>query len=184
MKQKDVILEEEGDAWFNRNHAFVNSPAYREGHWVSEAVAEVVKAFDSSGAPERPRLLEIGCGEACRLEWLASELDVEAFGVEPSALAVEAAVRRGLDVLCDPSGRVQHRGGGRSSPEGRGLDRDLRLLRAGIHHAQISSSRRHSFALDGLTKAFRMASSLKHVSHTGKRTHSPISSRTGLLSRS
>lgn len=98
MKQKDVFLEGEGDAWFRRNHAFVNSAAYYRDDRIFEAVREVAGVRNASASSPALKLLEIGCGEARRLERFASELHIAPSGIEPSALAVATATRNGLDV--------------------------------------------------------------------------------------
>jgi len=43
-------------------------------------------------------LLEIGCGEGHRLQWLQENLGIKCFGVEPSNMAVNEAKNKGVDV--------------------------------------------------------------------------------------
>jgi ubiquinone/menaquinone biosynthesis C-methylase UbiE len=45
------------------------------------------------------RLLEIGCGEGSRLVYLAKELGLDCFGIDPSAKAVDTANNRGVTAL-------------------------------------------------------------------------------------
>ena len=96
IRQKDIFLESEADAWFERNREacasqdFANDP-------VSKAVLEVIR--NRTLTTRRPRILEIGCGEGRRLAWLATHFAVDVFGIEPSAKAVAEASKRGLRVL-------------------------------------------------------------------------------------
>ena len=41
-------------------------------------------------------MLEVGYGEAKRLEWLQENRTIECFGVEPSTKAVDLAIKRGV----------------------------------------------------------------------------------------
>jgi SAM-dependent methyltransferase len=44
-------------------------------------------------------LLEIGCGEARRLDYLENNMGIKCFGIEPSRKAVESASNNGLNVI-------------------------------------------------------------------------------------
>ena len=44
-------------------------------------------------------MLEIGCGEGKRLAWLAENFHLECHGIEPSALAVDAAKVAGVEAV-------------------------------------------------------------------------------------
>jgi ubiquinone/menaquinone biosynthesis C-methylase UbiE len=91
MRQKDVFLESEGDAWYARN-ASVAHP--RAGADPDVLLAEILGLRP---APSRAaRVLEIGCGEGARLASLKERLGCECYGIEPSARAVAAASARGV----------------------------------------------------------------------------------------
>ena len=90
MKQKDVFLESEGNAWFKRNR----DPRVVEGFPESDPLlSEIVKLPVSQG---RTTVLEIGCSDGIRLEWLMRHGGFDCYGVDPSAEAVSAAKGRGI----------------------------------------------------------------------------------------
>lgn len=94
MKQKDVFLESEGNAWFKRNAAAL---ALRKLPEADPLLVEIL-----SLAPplvKGSRVLEIGCGDGSRLSWLRETCNFDCHGVEPSAQAVEVAQGRGVSVL-------------------------------------------------------------------------------------
>lgn len=93
MNQKDVFLNSEGDAWFERNRQSLAAKVWPD----DDALLGEILALDAAQSRDR-RVLEIGCGEGLRLEWLQRTLGWQCFGVEPSAKAVEVACARGLDV--------------------------------------------------------------------------------------
>ena len=89
MKQKDIFLQSEGDAWFARNTT--GSPTTA----ASEPDPLLVEILGLRPAPSRAtRILEIGCGDGARLQQLQERLGCACQGIEPSAQAVEAAQRR------------------------------------------------------------------------------------------
>jgi ubiquinone/menaquinone biosynthesis C-methylase UbiE len=96
MKQKDVFLQSEGDAWHERNHGAVDAFDYRRDP-VAIAIAELA-ATQFAGKPA-PALLEVGCGEAKRLQWLAQNTACVAAGLDPSARAIEGARARGVNAV-------------------------------------------------------------------------------------
>jgi ubiquinone/menaquinone biosynthesis C-methylase UbiE len=64
---------------------------------VVAAVIDIASSHLCSGSKERLQVLEVGCGEARRLAWLAENQVVDVFGIEPSAMAVEKACSRGVN---------------------------------------------------------------------------------------
>lgn len=95
MKQRDVFLESEGDAWFQRNSAAVDTPYDPEADLLLAEILALVPE-SASGAGETPRILEIGCGDGSRLAWLQENRAFQCFGVEPSEKAVGVARERGI----------------------------------------------------------------------------------------
>lgn len=85
MKQKDIFLRSEGDAYFRR----------AAGHPVPRDSDPLVKELGALGLPSGSKVLEIGCGDGERLQWLAERLGFECFGLDPSGQAVAAANQRG-----------------------------------------------------------------------------------------
>jgi len=94
MKQKDIFLAGEADQWFYRNHTALNSKIFDLSDLVVAAISNIVS---SSSDKNRLKILEIGCGEASRLAWLADNFGVEVCGLEPSAKAVEFAISKGVN---------------------------------------------------------------------------------------
>jgi ubiquinone/menaquinone biosynthesis C-methylase UbiE len=98
MNQKEVFLASEGDAWFSRNKVVVENFDFSADDEIVACLREII---DHSGAStDRPlKILEIGCGDGSRLAYLARTWSVEAFGVEPSAQAVQVACNRGVNAI-------------------------------------------------------------------------------------
>ena len=93
MSQKDVFLDGEGDAWFERNSGSSAAQEFPAGDRLLAALLQLVEPAATTGA----RILEIGCGEGARLEWLTAQRGCICSGIDPSARAVAAAVQRGID---------------------------------------------------------------------------------------
>lgn len=88
MRQADVFLNSEGDAWLERN---------RDKLGQHDPVMAVLESL-----PFRPkRALEIGCSDGWRLEKLRTAYGCDVFGAEPGRQAgIEAAARRVPVVQC------------------------------------------------------------------------------------
>ncbi|MCI2807806.1 class I SAM-dependent methyltransferase [Eoetvoesiella caeni] len=95
MQQKDIFLASEADAWFERNHQACLERDFANDDLVARIVARIVSRVSLHGGGPI-KLLEIGCGEGRRLEWLAKNFNIEVYGIEPSAKAVEQACSRGV----------------------------------------------------------------------------------------
>jgi ubiquinone/menaquinone biosynthesis C-methylase UbiE len=93
MKQKEIFLQSEGNAWFARNRQGV---AARKLPDDDPLLCEILDIYNYAGVA---KILEIGCGDGARLAWLKDNLNVDCYGIEPSAQAVEAASAKGLNVL-------------------------------------------------------------------------------------
>lgn len=94
MRQRDVFLDSEADAWFDRNHEALANRDVEEDPLYG-AVMEIYPTLQGKGAT--PAILEIGCGEGQRLERFASQLGVTVAGIDPSSKAVAKAQARGVD---------------------------------------------------------------------------------------
>jgi ubiquinone/menaquinone biosynthesis C-methylase UbiE len=90
MRQKDVFLAGEGDAWYQRNSDLDQLPA-------NDRLLRTILDLNSPAAAKGTNILEIGCGEGARLSWLVQNTESTCSGVDPSARAVDAARRRGVD---------------------------------------------------------------------------------------
>lgn len=92
MKQKEIFLHSEGDAWFTRN---VQSIAGKKLPDDDPLLRELLK-LPPMKAGGKISVLEVGCGEGTRLAWLKNNLDVDCYGIDPSAQAVLAACSKGI----------------------------------------------------------------------------------------
>jgi len=90
VSQRKKFLDGEGDQWFQRNRAGKGT----EGGYAEDPVLEMLCSL---GFCPR-RVLEIGCSDGGRLQVIQETFGAECSGVEPSQLAVEAGLKRGLDV--------------------------------------------------------------------------------------
>lgn len=90
--QKDIFMIEEGDAWFERNHQAIQSREFGFEEPVINVVAKVLPNIINNN----PKILEIGCGEGRRLSWLARNLNLDCYGIDPSAKAVVTARQEGV----------------------------------------------------------------------------------------
>lgn len=92
MKQKDIFLESEGDAWLSRNERALVS------RQLPKSDPLLLEITNLDPPPEEGmKLLEIGCGDASRLSWLQENCGISCYGLDPSSRAVEVATQRGVD---------------------------------------------------------------------------------------
>lgn len=90
--QRDIFLQSEADAWFERNREACDKHDYS-----TDPISRVVQEIASASEAGQPlTILEIGCGGGGRLAWLAQRTGAEVHGVEPSAKAVTEAARCGV----------------------------------------------------------------------------------------
>jgi ubiquinone/menaquinone biosynthesis C-methylase UbiE len=93
LKQKNVFLEGEGDAWFARNATgLARLKLPDDDPLILEILGFRGHLVPASGV----KVLEVGCGPGTRLAWLKDQLGLECHGVEPSAKAVELAANCGI----------------------------------------------------------------------------------------
>ena len=93
MKQKEIFLQSEGDAWFTRNQEGVADRKLPENDALLRELLNFVPA-KTGGL----KVLEVGCGAGTRLAWLKNNLNADCYGIEPSARAVAAACAKGINV--------------------------------------------------------------------------------------
>lgn len=90
--QKDMFLNGEGDAWFQRNRT-----ALEARDWVQQD--PLFRELLALNLPTGSRVLEIGCGDGSRLAKLHEVTGWFCHGVDPSASAVAAAVARDVSAV-------------------------------------------------------------------------------------
>lgn len=82
MSQKNVFLEGEGDAWFQRNRYGLNN--------IDSSKDMIIRALGFLTVRGHMKILEIGCSNGSRLQLIKEKLiDVECFGIDPSIEAIE-----------------------------------------------------------------------------------------------
>ena len=94
LKQKEIFLQSEGDAWFTRNQQGVAMRKLPDDDVLLREILDF--------CPEKTgglKVLEVGCGDGTRLAWLKNNLNADCYGIEPSAQAVAAARAKGINAL-------------------------------------------------------------------------------------
>lgn len=94
MKQKDIFLKSEGDAWFSRNQKSISEKKLPDDDFILTEILEILPAY-----PDGIKVLEIGCGDGTRLAWLKNNANVECYGIDPSAQAVAVACDKGIHAV-------------------------------------------------------------------------------------
>lgn len=92
MKQRDVFLQSEGDAWLARNLPQGAAPVLPD----SDELLLTILQLPAAPIAAATKLLEIGCASGSRLAWLRQNRGFECHGLDPSAKAVEAAKAQGV----------------------------------------------------------------------------------------
>jgi ubiquinone/menaquinone biosynthesis C-methylase UbiE len=82
--QSRLFLDGEGDNWFERNKKSISET---ENFYEIEIIKRVLSSFDSI-----QNILEIGCGNATKLNNLCSYFNAQGSGIDPSALAIENGI--------------------------------------------------------------------------------------------
>jgi SAM-dependent methyltransferase len=95
---KDVFLESEGDAWFHRNRAV----AHRD--YSDDRVVRAIASI--RGLTPGSKFLEVGCGGGERLSHLQNVMGYSCSGLEPSAAAVTAANKIGVNAVRGTADRL------------------------------------------------------------------------------
>ncbi len=92
--QKNIFLETEGDAWFERNKIQLSGRVINSDDQIIKAIDTCLKI--NRECFEGLRLLEIGCGDGSRLSWLNKNRRLNCSGVDPSTKAVRVASDKGI----------------------------------------------------------------------------------------
>ncbi|WP_417448380.1 methyltransferase domain-containing protein [Idiomarina abyssalis] len=92
--QKDIFLAGEADAWLERNLEALKKLAEKPGDPVFLAAEEI---FQNHNFANKPRVLEVGCGNGQRLAALSQAFQADCYGLEPSSKAVELAQAQGVN---------------------------------------------------------------------------------------
>ena len=93
MKQNQIFLESEGDAWHCRNESILKQKNLSTDDLIIQEILKIHGAKNNN-----LKILEIGCGNGYRLEWLKKNIGAKCYGIEPSNQAVKVALSKGVDV--------------------------------------------------------------------------------------
>ena len=96
MKQKDVFLKGEGNAWLTRNAATLAKLELPASDTLLKEILKLEMHLEVSDGTVS--VLEVGCGPGLRLNWLQQNKGFKCYGLEPSNEAVTQAISLGLDV--------------------------------------------------------------------------------------
>lgn len=88
--QKQTFLDNEANMWFQRNKEALSQRKLPEEDFIASSMLERKDLFAGT------RILEIGCANGYRLNFLKHELDADVYGIDPSALAVQDGREKGL----------------------------------------------------------------------------------------
>lgn len=94
MKQKEIFLQSEGDAWFARNQKSLAGRKLPDDDPLLRELIDFLPG-DALGL----KILEVGCGDGTRLAWLRTNHNADSYGVDPSAQAVAVACGKGVHAL-------------------------------------------------------------------------------------
>jgi SAM-dependent methyltransferase len=95
MSQKTIFQNSEGNSWYSRNQKTLRTLSGQRTP-VAQTIERIAKTY---GTQNKLKLLEIGCSDGTRLEWLSNNLNVEVSGLEPSKVAVDAGVKKGFNIV-------------------------------------------------------------------------------------
>jgi ubiquinone/menaquinone biosynthesis C-methylase UbiE len=90
MKQKEIFLKSEGDAYIKRNEKKMQLDKLTKSDFLLAQILDL--NLPSKGV----KVLEIGCSDGARLSWLKENLGFECYGLDPSYKAVKVAISRGI----------------------------------------------------------------------------------------
>jgi SAM-dependent methyltransferase len=87
--QKDAFLQSEGDAWLRRNTSGARD-------WQTDPICRRIAELPIAAGTD---VLEIGCANGARLQYLAEKHGHRVTGIDPSEAAVADAARRGVNAF-------------------------------------------------------------------------------------
>lgn len=94
MKQKDVFLNGEGNAWHLRNADMLSKQQLPNNDSLLMELLKIEGSF--AEASNTVSVLEVGCGSGLRLDWLQRHTGWMCHGIEPSEEAVNQAIQLGV----------------------------------------------------------------------------------------
>jgi ubiquinone/menaquinone biosynthesis C-methylase UbiE len=99
ISQKKIFLDSEGDAWFERNYKTLKNREYSPAEPIIASIIRCQKLIQGRPPNDAGMLLEVGCGEGGRLQWIEKNLGIKCHGVEPSSKAVAATQKKEVSAV-------------------------------------------------------------------------------------
>lgn len=93
MKQNQIFLNSEGDSWHSRNESALSRRILPDDDLILQEILKI------NNNEKNINILEIGCGNGYRLEWLTNNINASCFGIEPSKQAVKIALKKGIHAM-------------------------------------------------------------------------------------
>jgi ubiquinone/menaquinone biosynthesis C-methylase UbiE len=93
MKQNQIFLNSEGDSWHSRNESALSRRKLPDDDLILQEILKI------NNNEKKINILEIGCGNGYRLEWLTNNINASCFGIEPSKQAVKIALKKGIHAI-------------------------------------------------------------------------------------
>lgn len=91
--QKKKFLKSEGNEWFKRNQTAYHNYDFKKDNLV-RTISEIYKKKKLN---INSTILEIGCGDGSRLEYLSKSLKIKKiYGIDPSKMAIKKAICKGV----------------------------------------------------------------------------------------
>ena len=94
MSQKEIFKQSEGDAWFERNKDVLKKRNFEADPLVLE-LKHLLNA-ELIDANKKIDILEVGCGEGSRGQFISKIIDCNFYGIDPSKKAVKVANSKGI----------------------------------------------------------------------------------------
>jgi predicted O-methyltransferase YrrM len=90
MKQEDIFSTTEANSWFLRNKDVIKNKS-REKDITYQYINQIIPELQPK------KILEIGCCNGYRLNWLTEDFSIECIGIEPSSLAIKYGTKQFKD---------------------------------------------------------------------------------------
>jgi ubiquinone/menaquinone biosynthesis C-methylase UbiE len=105
LSQKEIFKYSEGDAWFERNKETLKKRNFDKDPLVAE-----IRAILNSNLLKNKKIniLEVGCGEGSRGQFISEIVDCNFFGIDPSKKAVKAANDKGINAILGSADKLPY----------------------------------------------------------------------------
>jgi len=104
MKQKNIFLKSEADAWFARNKENLSRRNFEDDNIV-RAISDISKSSSNTML----KILEIGCGGGERLNYISNSINCSVSGVDPSLDAVNHCKLNNIDAIVGTADSLTHK---------------------------------------------------------------------------